>query len=180
MKFFLKQVYPLQLLEEFHVCENLDECLSQLNWNSKLAVALSHEHAMNSHLISISQLYCFDEVIYEYALKFLVRRDFAYTKELNKFIQMASAGGLIKQWHKNNKIRSMYKYEQEISLQVTAEKEFGFAIIWLILMTSVILFAFFEQIVYKKARAPNPSRFWMMIDLIIDSDRHFWLENEWN
>lgn len=146
----------------------LDECLSQLDWNLKLAVALSHEHAMNSRLISISQLHCFDEVIYDYALKILVQRDFAYTKELNEFIQMASAGGLIKQWHKNNKIRSKYKYEQEISPQITAEKSFGFAIIWLILMMSVILFAFFEQIVYKKARAQNPSRFWIMIDLIID------------
>lgn len=160
--------------------KNLDECLSQLKHNSKLAVVTSHEHAMNSHLIAFSQLRCFNEVIYKYALKFLVRHDFAYINELNKFIQIASASGLIKKWHNDNQIHAKFKYEREISEQLTLEKEYGFAIIWIVLQMSVILFACFEQIVYKKARAPNPSRFWLIIELIIDSDRHFWLKNEWN
>lgn len=54
-------------------------------------------------LISNCQLRCFDEVIYEYVLKFLIRRDFAFMKELNKFIQIASASGLIKKWYKTIK-----------------------------------------------------------------------------
>lgn len=83
-------------------------CLSQLHQNSKLAVAISREHAYASRLPS--QLYCFDKehIIYNYALTFLVRKDFRYLNELNRFVRAASAGGLIEKWQRSFRTRNVF------------------------------------------------------------------------
>lgn len=169
----------MDLLKNFMVCDDLDVCLSQLNRNPKLAVAISREHAHNSRLISISELYCFDnfETIHKYALKFLIRKEFTYKSGLNHFIQMASAGGLIEKWRSISRIRSQYAYEKKFYGIITLENFYGIFLIFISILAHLILLHFFENIVNGKARKPNPFRFWLFIEMVIDPYRHFWLEN---
>lgn len=173
--------YPTELLERFKSCSDLDACLSQLQINSKLAVAISREHSLNSHLISPSQIYCFEksEIIYEYALKFLIRKEFAYIEELNEFIRQASAGGLIEKWHKDSQFQHNYIHRPRTYFRLSMDNFYGTHLILLGLALAAIFIFLLELFVYKKVTKPNPSKFWMTVEFVIDPVRYFWLENRW-
>lgn len=80
--------------------------MSWLKNNPTLAVAVSHEHARKNRLIPYSQMYCFEksEAIYEYAPKFLVRDKFPFLVELDEFIRLADASGLIMKWSSSHRV----------------------------------------------------------------------------
>lgn len=107
--FSISVVHPQESLAKFKICEDLNVCLKQLNQNQQLAIAISREHVRNSH--SNLHVFCFEQsdMIYDYALKFLVRKDFPYLNEFNEFIRMTSARGLIKKWHSERIIRYQNK-----------------------------------------------------------------------
>lgn len=169
----------MKLLEKFTVCNDLDLCMSQLERNANLAVAVSRKHAHNSHLISISEIYCFEkfETIHEYALKFLLRKDFQLLDELNQFIQMASAGGLIEKWRSVSKIRSQAPNVRQFDGIIRLDTYYGIFIIFFTFYAHVIAFMVFEKVISKKAREPNPSCFLLFIEMVIDPYRHFWTES---
>lgn len=169
------------MLNNFKICTNLDECLSQIDVNPKLAVAISLAHASNSYLISSSQLYCFNnlDIIYEYAMKFLVNKNFTYFEKLNDFIGMASAGGLIEKWYSDGRIRAPYKHVERVYGHFLMEQMNGILIIWSIAVMIAIISFLNEFFVFMKSRAPNPSRLWIISEMLIDPDRHFWLESKW-
>lgn len=168
------------LIENFEICTNLDFCLSQLEWKSKLAVAISREHAYNNQLISASKFHCFknSEIIYGYSLKFLIREDFKYLNNLNKFIQMASTAGLVERWRTESQIRSKYKHIEKIYGFLTFENFYVPYIEWFVLEISVTLILLLELLVHRKVRQANHSRIWTLIEMFIDPFRHFWLENK--
>lgn len=175
------ETYSPEVVKDFKICINLDECMSQLNENPKLAIAISLAHAHSSHFILPSQLYCFkdSEIIYKYLLKFLIRKNFTYLRELDQFIQMVNAGNLIKKWYSYNLVQTP-KLHMDRSYKRLSLKHFhGFflicAMIEIVLISTFIL----EQIVYANARAPNVSRFWKIFEMIIDPDRHFMLKTKW-
>lgn len=100
------------MVENFKVCDDLNFCLNQLVQNSQFAVAISREHARNCHLMSTSQIYCFknNEIIYDYAKSFLVRKDNLHLDKLNEFIRMSSASGLIEKWRLSFTYPKGYKH----------------------------------------------------------------------
>lgn len=155
--------------------------MNQLKHNPKLAVATSRERAFNSRSIISMHLYCFEksEVIYEYALKFLVRKDFPYLSELNWFIGQASASGLIEKWRIDSSARFQYTYN-EINNQLTLQDGFGINIILLSCLLCATICLFIERFIHKKLKTLNPSRFWQFAEMIIDPDRHFLLETKMN
>lgn len=164
----------------FEVCNNLDKCLHELGQNSNVAVGISRAHGLHSRTHSTSEFYCFDkpEIIYEYDLKFLMRKDFPYSTELNRFIDMTGVAGLINKWYSHGHTK-VIKPENTYS-QIKMENFYGGYMIWLILyISSIFLFAL-ERFVYKKVTSSNTSNFWIIAEMIIDSDRHFLLENKWN
>lgn len=168
------------MLEEFKTYPNIDHCLKILSQNHWFAAAISREHARNNDLISFSQLHCFDqtEVIYEYALKFLVNKNFSYLTELNTFIRRASASGLIEKWHKSYSNRTFYKQKPNHFTQLRVNNLQGvFSLLFLFIMThcSALLL---EMFIHKKANEINSFRFYKIIELIIDPDRHFLLVNQ--
>lgn len=167
------------MIKSFKVCGNLDHCLSQLNENSKLAVAVSVAHAHNSPSISPSQIYCYDglEIIHDYNLKFLIRNDFPYLMELNAFIQKISEGGVIKKWCSNNSIRTSYEHAKP-NKQIVLKHLHGVLIVLVALETWAFSIFVFEKYVAGKMQASNPNRFWIIMDMIIDGDRHFLLESK--
>lgn len=166
-------------MENFTICDNLDLCLSQLDRNSKIAVAISREHAQNSHQNSFSRLYCFKnfEIIHEYALKFLLHKDFPLQSELNRFIQTASASGLIEKWRSISRIRSKRRNVVVFYGIIRLETYFGIFLLLIAIFIFLILSLIFEKIVNKKARKQNSFRFWLLIERFIEPHRHFWCEN---
>lgn len=168
------------MLKKYKICADLDFCLSQLEKNSKLAVALSREYALNNRLISNSKFYCFEksEIIYNYALKFLVRKDFSYLKELNTYFSMTASNGLIEKWYSACRIRSRVEHNERKYGILTIEYFQMTYFEWLCIEMATILILLIEMLVYKESRKPNPSRIWILIDMFIDSDRHFWLKNK--
>lgn len=178
------QVYPSEMVNNFKICPNLNQCLSQLEVNTKLAVAVSSEYA---HSMSISQFYCFDnsEIIYEYAIKFLVHKNSHYLKDLNEFIQRVIESGLRDKWLSDIKYRTAHTLaESVVTGGINGQEGMngfqGMVYVWCIMM--IIIFSMFllEKIVYKKVRSSNSSRSWEFIQMLIDPDRHFWLENGWD
>lgn len=151
-----------------------------MEWNSKLAVAISREHAHNNQFISTSKFHCFEnlEIIHGYSLKFLVREDFKYLNNLNEFIQMASSTGLVKKWRMESEIRSKYKHIEKIYGFLTFENFYVTYFEWFVLEISITLILLLERFVHRKVRKVNHSRIWTHIEMFIDPFRHFWLENK--
>lgn len=150
--------------------------MSQLNWNRKLAVAISREHVRSNRLMSSSQLYCFGNfgTIHEYALKFLIHKNFSHQAQLNRFIQMASAGGLIEKWRLGNRIRPQHTNEMKHYGIITMEQFYGIFMLLLAISVHLFMLNLIEKMVYKESRKPNPSCIWLLIEMVIDPYRHFW------
>lgn len=154
--------------------------MGELNQNTKLAVAISHEHSQNSHLIiAHGGYYCFSksEIIHDYALKFLLRKEFPYIKELNEFIQRTSASGLIEKWRLKNQYRFIHSIDTFAYL--TFGHFFGIMILGFFLWTFLIVFLFIERYVFTKNQIANPSRFGVLTEMVIDPHRHFMLETKY-
>lgn len=173
-------MYPLEMIDKFKICEDINVCLGQLDQNSRLAVAISRERDLNS-IIETSSEFCFEksETIHEYPMTLFVRRDFLYLENLNRFIQMASECGLIEKWHIDSQIQSHYKSNENIYKHLTLDNFRGIYIIWCIILLIDFFVLLLERFIHRKARMPNPSRFWIIVEMFIDSDRHFWVENKW-
>lgn len=166
------------MLDKFKICQDMDLCLRQLNQNSKLAVAISREYTHNNRLNSDQTFYCFEsDIIFEYSLEFQIRKNFPYLAELNKFIEIACAGGLIEKWRSNHYIRG-YKQEEK-NVPFSLEEMSGFLLIFPLIVVIIFITLFLERITYRKVRTPNTSRFWLIVEKIIDPERDFSYENKW-
>lgn len=153
----------------------MDTCLRQLDDNRELAVAVSREHALNNHFISSSQLYCFEksEIIYNYHLKFLMHKEFPFKTELNRFIEMASANGLIAKWYSNSRIKAPQKYtKREYDITMIDELQY-----WFYLVIPTILVFLLEIFIYNRVKN-SQLIMWRVIEMFIDPYRHFWLKNK--
>lgn len=161
------------------MCPNVDDCLNRLYQSHRLAVAVSREHAKSNERLLPSQLDCFDnsEIIHEYELTFLVRDNFKFLANLNKFIQMARSGGLIEKWRRDNQ-HQMYKPTKLIRTQLKVNNFHGIFLLWTLFFAFQTLTLFGELFVYKKANATNASRIWVMVERAIDSNRYYLLDNK--
>lgn len=169
------------MLKSFKLQKNLDGYLVKLKKNPKLAVAISREHANNIKSNDKLAFYCFgkSEYIHEYAIKFLVRKDFCYLNELNRFIAMASAGGLIDKFRKDIiQLNNTYTPKPKFN-QITFGHLVGAFFIWIILIILICCFFLIEKITFYEVKKRNPSQFWLIFQMIIDSDRHFLRQNKW-
>lgn len=158
----------------------MDVCLSWLHQDSELAVAVSREHAYNQHLDSSSQFYCFEksEIIHEYTPTFLMQKDFPYFNELNRFIQRASAAGLIDKWHTDVKTPTYSRRKGKSYRQIKLQNFYGVYIIWFTLQLLVLVTFLLERFIHKKMKAHQPSRVWILAQMYIDPERHFLLETK--
>lgn len=176
---FNSQTYSSETIENFVVCDDLDFCLDQLNWNSALAVAIFFEHARNHLSGPDSQIYCFknSEIISEYSLKFFVHDDFPYLNELNEFIHLTSASGLIEKWRSNKQmLNQSFTYKRKIHNRLVLYNFLGIFYVGAVMGIIVISTFFLERFVYTKVRTANTFRFWKIIEMMIDPNRHFLLE----
>lgn len=173
------QKYSSKMINSFKVCENLEVCLHQLIDNEDLAVAVSREFIRNKNLNLTSQIYCFEkhETLYNYALTFLIRNDFNYTKQLNAFIQEVDANGLIEKWQTNGRIRNRNKIKEKAYNQFGLKDFYGVSIIGAALLFTAVLSVLLEMFTYKEARKSRNRNFWRKIERLIDSKRYFMTNN---
>lgn len=145
-----------------------------------MAVAILREHAQSSRLSVSSQFYYFEglEIIYEYALKFLVHKNFSHSNELNEFIKMASENGLIEKWRKDNLKKHQKHTSERIFRQLSVQNFYGVLVVCFVCIIVLIFVFILERIVYSKTKTINASRFWKIVEMIIDPDRYFMLENK--
>lgn len=167
------------MIDSFKVCENLDVCLRQLIDNEELAVAVSREYIRNKNINLTSQIYCFDkhETLYNYAMTFLIRDDFNYTKQLNAFIQEVDANGLVEKWRSNGRIGNRNKIKEKVYNQFGLKDFYGMSIIGGALALTAILSLLLEMFAYKKARKSRNSELWRKVERLFDSKRYFMTNN---
>lgn len=151
--------------------------MAQLKRNPKLAVAISRENARHYRSNANLQFYCFGkkEIIHEYYLKFHVCENFSYSKQLNEFIQMADASGLIEKWHTDYNVRSNCKSNRDFYHRIDVKNFAGLLIIWSGIIVLTICSLILEKIIHKNARKPNAYRLWTFFDKLIGPDRQFLL-----
>lgn len=167
------------MINSFRVCENLDVCLRQLIDNEELAVAVSREYIRNTNLNLTSQIYCFDnhETLYNYALTFLIRNDFNYTKQLNAFIQKVDENGFIEKWRSNGRIGNRKKIKEKVHNQFGLKDFYGISIIGAALALTAVLCLLLEMFAYKKSRKSRNRKLWRKVERLIDSKRYFMTNN---
>lgn len=169
----------MEMIGNFEVCENLDICLSQLDQNSKLAVAISREYVRRIPSYLASQIYCFDksESLHSYALTFLIRNGFNYTQQLNTFIRRASMGGFVERWRSNSNIQTRYEREEKVYNQFELNHFFGSQIFGILIVAMAVSALFLERLIHTKARESSSSQFWSTVEKLIDSERRFMIKN---
>lgn len=159
----------------------MNECLVKLKYNDRMAVIASYKHAMSNRNVSKSMIYCFkdDQKIFSYPVTMFMPTEHPLQEEINGFIQIALASGLFKKWsdesHRLLWLINGY-YMDRISKKPSALNLTNFyvplAIGCTIIIISFLVFAL-EHIVHSKARSIGGHRFWKIIDMMIDGDRHF-------
>lgn len=144
--------------------------------NSDVALATNLERANE---LSSSGAFCFGQShsIFEYELKFFVRKVFPFRDEFNKFIGDALCAGLIGKWRRDHQKMGHFQTMETVT-DVNVEKLTG---VWIILFTlnAVAILQFvIERIVYSRVRQPKTiSWFWMFAEILISPDRCFLLDD---
>jgi hypothetical protein len=107
-------------LKEFYEnCDDIDECLYQVKYHKKLAVALSRQHALNSPSpITEDDMYCFAKVnnIYTFSVVMLVMKDYFLLPKMNLMFRRMSETGFMLKWQQDAeliKIAAKSKMERE-------------------------------------------------------------------
>lgn len=164
------------MLEKYKICQNNDECLEELDWNNRLAVAVSQKHAMNNPVIPNWKIYCFPntENIFNYPVSMYMRVGHPLEREINEITQRTLEAGLLAKWA----VDSRMAFKQEARTPIRTKK-LTIENISLILflcgsfLTFAVLAFIAELIVHRRARSPGAGRFWTTADWLIDGDRHF-------
>lgn len=149
--------------------------------NPKLAVALSREHIRWIRKNTDLEFFCFEkpEIIYSFPMKFLVHTNFTFRNELDEFIKAASASGLIEKWRSIAGAQSNHgnNTEGRTNGLLTLEHVYVALGAWVATWSYQFLVLLTENVVYKQVRNSKGKRrrFWKLIEMIIDPDRHFFL-----
>lgn len=164
------------MIDEYKICESVEECLTNLKSDNQVAIGVSREYVLHR-----TDIFCFDrtENIFSYTVSMLVRKNDELYRRVNKFIHHLLDAGLMKKWtettfnvlRKGNDSHGSSLQVKPISIQhITV----GFIIAILFVILSVIAFGL-ELLIYKKLCSKNPSSFWIKAELLIDGDRHYFL-----
>lgn len=114
--------YVLQLSaavrHQYTICALTDECLERLLRHDDLAVAVARQHALNSAIISKSDLFCFPRTanVYSFSVTMLTQRQFHLLNNINSVIRRVMEFGLIQKWDKDSDTL------QQLRLQIEANK----------------------------------------------------------
>lgn len=166
-------MYPIEILHKFKVVEDAGEHIQKIDRHGNLAVAVPRTFVQSKRFNQGDQVFCFNspDNIYDYALKFLMRKDFPLAEKLNEFIKDTSEYGIITKWL--NEYR--YKTGKQTKLEYQTFNEQHISVAWTLFL-SLQIFAFcillVEILVHKKVQQLSVP-FWRVLEMIIDPHRHF-------
>lgn len=170
---FLK--VPINILNRFETCTDLDKCLQCLTTDKHLAVAVSRQRAMNNHAIRRSKLYCFDETqnVRTYFVAMYVNNNCFTRDQIYKLTKRFFESGFFTKWTMDSNINHADFNNQlvkKISFDHILGAIFGcsFTFAW-----GVIQFIL-EILSHKRARRSNAGRIWILLDRLHDNERHEW------
>lgn len=168
----------MRTLQRFTVTEDMNKHLQQLNWDDKLAVAVSIKRAEYVKLNASMSFHCFNHPnkIYEYSTKFLLQRNFTFANELNRFIEQASDGGLINKWQRSYRFLDKEEIQRNFD-SVKAESLILELIVHCTLSALACMILLLEKLVHKKVRMQASSPLWQFIQMAIDPERYFLLND---
>lgn len=162
----------------------MEKCLSRLEYDVKLAVAVSRLHAMNTPIISPSELYCFPRTrnIYSYSVAMPMKSDFHLMPFINYYIRQLFEFGLIERWHKlslslaaNEEIKKILNKaasgENDRLVVLTVAHIMG-AILIMTFGHILAMIAFLSEILTERhIRKPNCGRFWKILNTFLLAKR---------
>lgn len=162
--------------KNFQLCINTDDCLQHLEYDEKLAVAVSRLHAENTPSISRSRMFCFppSKNIYTYSVAMPIRLDYHIMPVINYNIRQLFEFGLVERWNKlSQSVAASLEMKQILGqaqdghddrLVVLTVAHIMGAILILSFGNFVALIAFLcELCVDRKIRQRNCAKFWIRL-----------------
>lgn len=97
--------------------------------------------------------------------------------EIHRFVAEASAGGLIMKWLRSAGTQPIYGYKDNDLSQITMG---NFSIMFVLLICLLLLTStvfILEKIVFKAANGSKSSKFSIFLEMLIDGELHFLLND---
>lgn len=164
------------MIDNYHTCPDIVECLEQLEINEELAVAVSRQHAMNNRKVANWKIHCFSgrNTINSYPVTMLIKEDISpMTNRINMIIQSLVEGGFLDKWATDSRINGERPTQCEINLEV---KHIMFAIILFVCFASLSIVAFFVEIfIHQKLKKNQHAIVWQYAQRIVDGKRYLLL-----
>lgn len=173
MLFYLLQ-YPKD--KEYTTCIDIDKCLEKLKWDDKLAVSANQQHVRNSHLIKISEMYCFPktESLLNSLFGMRVRQKHEFLLQINSIIQRCVEAGLFQKWEKESYLYPTDAKQREDRLVILTVAHIGGGLLVLICGLILAFLSFMaENYVNRKLRQKNCRLFWILLANFVDGRRFY-------
>lgn len=143
--------------EQFIVCTDINECLSQLTTKKKHknAVAVSRKRVEKSQFFLSNEIHCFGktENVQNYSISLNVRKDFEHKAEVNEIIRLALEAGLIQKWAADEDL--VKPYDELNDSNPNTKPQLSDAIIFAIVLVFVALVIAAEIVVNNRVEALN-------------------------
>lgn len=146
-------------------------CFKHLQNSDKMAVVTSRLFMETSNF---SNIYCFDhtQTILTYSTVFLIRARIPEFNEIVDVFRRIVTSGLIPKWAKDFHI-----FKPPMDGDIPIEPLQLSQAIWMIaacypLLALAFFAAFAEQIIFRNLSKNRKSRFWRLVDQLIDGRRH--------
>lgn len=159
------------MLENFFICSQIDDCLQWLQSDRYMAVAASRNHALNYPPIPPPKMFCFDDSndIRTQFISMFIHKDFAFGKRIIEVVNRAFEGGLLIKWTKDIQL---HRTDPDVLTPMPLGiHQLGGAIFGFIVTLIISILAFIaERLAHTRVRKLHPSRFWIIIDMIINDN----------
>lgn len=98
--YLIENIFAQKMNIEVEFYRKLDECVNELIYNDRFAIAISREYISNKYNDSLEYIFCFNREnrIESMLVGLLVRRDYELLKTVNRDIKFFAQAGLISHW----------------------------------------------------------------------------------
>lgn len=164
----------------FEMCIYTDKCLKRLEFDEKLAVAVSRLHALNTPILSQSEIYCFPRTknIYSYSVAMPIKLDFHLLPTINYYIRQLFEFGLIERWNKLSQSIAANEEIKKILNSASDGKDSSLVVLTVAHIMGALLIMFFghflafiaflvEALVYRRVQKKNCAVFWRKLHRLL-------------
>lgn len=133
---------------------------------------------MNNPVIPNWMIHCFEDTehFYGYPVSMSIARNHPLESKINERIQWALEGGLLKKWTSESQSKFKEPIAAHVGPIVLTNEHISIGWMLYLLFLSFACGALIaEQIIYKMAQRPNPTRFWRTMHKWIDGERQYLL-----